>query len=141
MKLVVHEITTSVSQNLTPEKNTLVGAVRPHIYVHNKPVGTLKVQICESDGTVLAESATVDIQDITTLAYFHGYVKFAVSAFLRKDVAYQFNIVAGGGYSFSESGYVGVCGDFDLRKYDPSIAVIHPLVSPLDLEIWSQSLK
>lgn len=141
MKLIVHEITTSVSQNLTPEKNTQVTVVRPHLYIHNKPTGTLKVAISQADGTLLGESSEIDIQDMTTLSYFHGYIRFNVSAHLKRDVEYKFSIVASGGYSFSESGYVGVCNDYDLRKYETDQTVEHPLFAPKDLEIWSLSKK
>lgn len=141
MKLIVHEITTSVSQALTPDRNRQVSVVRPHLYIHNKPVGTLKVQIASSDGTLIAESNLVNIQDITVLPYFHGYVRFDVSAHLKRDVKYVVSVVAGGGYSFSESGYVGVCNDFDSRKYATDVTVTHPRYAPLDLEVWNLSYK
>ena len=141
MKLIVHEIATSVSQKLRPEKNTQVEVIRPHIYVHNKPTGTLKVQVATSDGLLIAESDEVNIQDMTTLPYFHGYIRFDVSAHLKRDVEYTVSVVAGGGYTFSESGYVGVCNDFDSRKYNTSATVTNPQYAPLDLEVWSLSLK
>lgn len=141
MKLIVHEISTSVSQKLTPDANTQVSVIRPHIYVHNKPTGTLKVQVAMPDGTLVAESAWLDIQTICTLPYFHGYVRFDVSANLKRGVEYMVSVVAGGGYTFSESGYVGVCNDFDSRKYDISSPITHPWYAPLDVEVWNLSYK
>lgn len=141
MKLIVHEILTSVSQALTPNKTKQVSVVRPHLYIHNKPVGTLKVTISQEDGTLIGQSTEIDIQSMTTLPYFHGYIRFDVSAHLKRDVKYVFSVVAGGGYSFSENGYVGVCNDFDLRKYDLSAPITHPKYAPLDVEVWSLSYK
>ena len=141
MKIIVHEILTAVSQILTPSENTIVSVLRPHIYVHNKPVGTLKVQISTVDDELIAESNEIDIQTMTTLPYFHGYVRFDVNAFLKANVQYKVSVVAGGGYSFSETGYCGVCNDFDLRKYETDVPVTHPRFAPLDVEVWSLSLK
>lgn len=141
MKLIVHEILSSVSQGLTPEKNTQVTVVRPHLYIHNKPAGTLKVQVTTSDGLLIAESTEIDIQEMTTLPYFHGYVRFDVSAHLKGGVEYKVLVTTGGGYSFSESGYVGVCADYDSRKYELSEPISHPNYSPLDIEVWSKSYK
>lgn len=141
MKLIVHEILSSVSQGLTPEKNTQVTVVRPHLYIHNKPVGTLKVQITTSDGLLIGESTEIDIQSMTTLPYFHGYIRFDVQAHLKRDVEYKVMVTAGGGYTFSESGYVGVCNDFDSRRYETSEPISHPNYSPLDIEVWSLSYK
>ena len=141
MKLIVHEITSAVSQGLTPDKNTQVTVVRPHLYIHNKPVGTLKVQVTTADGLLIGESDEINIQDITTLPYFHGYVRFDVSAHLKRGVEYKVVVIAGGAYSFSEAGYVGVCGDFDSRKYELSEPISHPNYSPLDVEVWSTSSK
>jgi hypothetical protein len=99
------------------------------------------VQVATSDGLLIAESDEVNIQDMTTLPYFHGYIRFDVSAHLKRDVEYTVSVVAGGGYTFSESGYVGVCNDFDSRKYNTSATVTNPQYAPLDLEVWSLSLK
>lgn len=141
MRLIVHEVQTSVFQTLRHPSNLFVGAVRPHIYLHNNPSGNLKVQICSSDGEVLAESSAINFSTIASDIEFHGYVTFYVDASLRKDTDYQIKIVAGGGYSFSEAAYCGVCADYDSRKYDPPTPDIHPWISPLDIEIWSRSSK
>ena len=141
MKLIVQEIATSVSQKLRPYRNVQIEAIRPCIYVHNKPAGALKVTVSTTDGLLIAESSEVNISDMTTLPYFHGYVRFDVSAHLKRDVEYMVSVVAGSGYTFSESGYVGVCNDFDARKYETDTNVAHPRNAPLDLEVWSLSLK
>ena len=141
MTLLVHEIYTSVYQSVRPTKNINIGAIRPHLYIHNVPTGNLKVQICESDGTLLVESPTTNISTISAGNEYHGYVTFYVDAMLLKNTDYLIYVVSGGGYSFNNSAYVGVCNDYDLRKYQPNYTVNHPRFAPLDLEIWSLSQK
>jgi hypothetical protein len=142
MTLLVSEINgSSVYQAIRPDSNKFVGAIRPHLYIHNIPSGTLKVQIKTSDGELIAESNARNISAITSSPEYHGYVTFYLQASLRSGVDYLVYIVAGGGYSFSESAYVGVCNDFDLRKYEPIATIIHPIFSPLDLEVWTYSNK
>lgn len=141
MQLIVHEILTSVYQTLRPTKNTFVSVVRPHLYIHNNPTGNLKVQICSGDDSIIAESATINMSDITAEIEYHGYVSFYVDASLRKNTNYIFKIVAGGGYSFNESAYCAVCNDYDLRKYSQVVPGSHPWIAPLDIEIWSRSSK
>lgn len=142
MKLIVHELKASgLTQNLTPTENVSVVAIRPHIYRHNFPTGNLKVQVLNMSDTVLGESATVDISSIGSDSFFHGYVRFMVGVGLMKDTEYKIKLVSGGGYSFDESAYCGICSDYDLRKYDPSYSTHDGLHSPLDFEVWSQTTK
>lgn len=141
MKLIVHELLSSLSQTLTPEKNIQVCAVRPHLYVHNFPAGKVKVQIKTADGTVIGSSDEIDISSITEASYFHGYVRFNVGAHLMKNRTYLISVVAGTGYSFSDTSYVGVCADYDLRKYDPAYSPAEGMQAPLDIEVWSLSSR
>lgn len=141
MRLVVHELLTSLSQTLKPEKITNVNVIRPHLYIHNSPSGTLKVQITTMDGALIGESEALNISEITNAAYFHGYVRFNVSALLMKDTEYKISVVAGGGYSFSESSYCGLCNDYDLRKYQPGYEHSEGTRAPLDIEVWALSSR
>lgn len=141
MKLIVHELSTSLYQPMRPTKNIEVGAVRPHLYLHNSPSGSVKMQIATADGTVLAESNTIAFSTINASPYFHGYVRFDISANLKKDTVYRFYLVATGGYSFSESAYCGWCNDYDLRKYNRETPITFSAQAALDLEIWSLSRK
>lgn len=140
MQLIVKEVLTSVFQTFKPKKNVFVGLVRPHLYIKNNPTGNVKVQIRSSDDSLIAESETIDFSEITSTIEYHGYVSFYIDASLMKNISYRFCVVVGGGYSFSESAYCGVCNDYDLRKYQPETPK-HPWVAPLDFEIWSRSSK
>lgn len=141
MKLVVHELKAEgLHQVLRSDKRVIVEAVRPHLYRHNVPAGSVRMQIYSGEDLV-AESNAVDISTIGSLAYFHGYVTFYINAYLDKDVDYTFSLYSDGidGYTFSEPAYVGWCVGFDLGHYDATYVMASNLDSPLDLEIWSRS--
>lgn len=141
MNLVVHELTASgISQKVIPSERTNVVAIRPHIYRHLFPAGSLKVQILDSASVVVAESALVPISSIETANYFHGYIRFDVNAYLQKNTEYTIKLV-GDGYTFAESAYVGWCGGFDLGKYPANYVPTCNLDKPLDVEIWKRTEK
>lgn len=140
MKLIVHELKASgLTQLFRAEKNYILEAVRPHIYRHNWPSGTLKVQVLDEDDNLLSESNPVNISEIGQADFFHGYVRFMVRVGLKKDHNYKFKIVGESGYTFDESGYIAVANDYDLRKYTPSNPNVDGLYAPLDIELWARS--
>lgn len=141
MTLLVNEILSdAVYQAITPKRNKLLGAVRPHLYIKNRPAGTIKIEVTTSDGTLIAESASQTIASITASNEYHGYVTFYINASLRKDQTYLVRVVCAG-YIFNEAGYCAVCNDYDFRKYSTALPIVHPRLAPLDLEIWSISQK
>jgi hypothetical protein len=141
MKLVVHEIVSWVEQELVPAKNTLVAAVRPHIYRHGSPPGSLYCEIYEGSA-LIATSESVPISSIASGSnYFHGYVRFYVDAWLAKDTAYKIRILGTGGYFYDDSAYCGVCGGFDLGKYAETYTPSNDYDKPIDIEIWKRNYK
>lgn len=140
MRLFIDELITELSQRVKADTNCLVEHVRPHLYVKNIPTGSLTVQICSDDGTLIATSNTVSFSSITSSIEYHGYIRFDVSAFLMKDTFYTIKIIAGGGYSFAEAAYCGVCNTTGFEKYPTDIPIVSPRVAPLDLEVWTRSL-
>lgn len=138
MTLIVHELRDSlIEQEIVPHKNTLVEAIRPHVYRKNSPSGSITLTIEDSLGNVLG-SDTVAIADIGNEAYFHGYVRFEIIAGLKKGQAYKIKISGADGYSFDESAFVGWCDGFDLGKYEPTGDFS---TAPLDQEIWERKTK
>lgn len=136
MELVVAELKTeSLYQEITPSKNTILRAIRPHLYIHNNPSGSLKLQILDQNNELIAESETLAISDITSALYFHGYVRFYVNLYMQKDISYRIKLV-GSGYSFSENAYVGWCNGFDLNKFSLNYTPINSFEYPLDFETW-----
>lgn len=109
--------------------------IRPHIFRRGVQAGTLKVQVYTEDGFLLKESPEVDINDIGLNIYAHGYVKFDVGMALSQGLKYRIGILAGGGYSFSDSLHVGVVqSNHDLRKVEKSYSG----PSEIDLELWER---
>jgi hypothetical protein len=142
MKLVVQELSTGgIDQIVTPEKNTIVEAIRPHLYRHNFPTGSLKLQIIDATSTVIAESETINISIIALADFFHGYVRFFVNAYLEKDQPYTIRLLGIGGYVFDESAYCGWCNGFDLEKYPMDAVPANTFRYPFDLEIWERTVK
>jgi hypothetical protein len=141
LKLVVHELKAAgLFQTLRPDKRTIVEAIRPHLYRHNFTTGSLRVQIW-NDEDLIAESNAVEISSIGTAAFFHGYVRFDIDAYLQKDTDYQIYLYSDGldPYEFNESSYIGWCNGYDLGKYDATYAVASNLHEPLDVEVWTRS--
>ena len=141
MQLIVQELTSELFQSFMPDSNKQVSAIRPHLYIRNNPVGNVKVQVLTSDDVLITESDPVAFSEITNAIEYHGYVAFFLNASLKKDETYRIKIVSGGGYSFSESAYVAICNDYDLRKYTPEYTIASVWQAPLDIEIWTTSQK
>lgn len=138
MKLVVHELMTKLSQVIQVGSDSInLEAIRPHLYRHNQATGSLQLQVEDLGGNVIAQSDQVDISDVGTGSFWHGYIRFLMKSHLRAGASYQISLVSLGGYGFNESAYVGWCNDFDLRKvpalYSPSLG----LTGALDMEFWS----
>jgi hypothetical protein len=141
MKLVVQELNASpITQVITPSRHVLIEAIRPHIYRHNLPAGTVKLQIHDDAAVLVAESEAITITNIGTLAFFHGYQRFYIDAWLAKDQDYTLSLV-GTGYSFSESAYVGWVNGHDLAKYPLVGTPASHLQYPYDFEIWERTTK
>lgn len=138
MKLIVYELDGVVFQEITPiGKNQMISAIRPHLYKHLAPTGNLKIQVQDTNGRVIQESNTVAISDISSANYFHGYVRFDINIGLMVNRTYRIALVPSGGYTFSESAYIGWCGGFDLGKYEEDYTVNSTFDYGLDMEIWT----
>lgn len=142
MKIIVHELTGSgLEQVVVPGRHTIVEAIRPHLYRHNFATGSLKIRIYDSGSNLVAESAAVDIADIGTMDYFHGYVRFLINAYLAKDAEYTIKLVGTDGYSFDEAAYIGWVNGHDLGKYASTSTPASDYHEPFDLEIWERTVK
>ncbi len=142
MKLIIQELDSDgLEQVMIPSKNTIVSAIRPHIYRHNFATGSLKVQIYNESDTLLAESSSVNISDIAALNYFHGYVRFNIDLYMQANVSYRVKLVGGDGYTFNESAYIGWANGYDLAKYPLTDEPLSDFNFPLDLEIWERTTK
>lgn len=134
--LIVSECDPSVYQQITADENMFVVAIRPHLYIHGSPSGTVKVQVQDENGYVITESSAQTITDLKTATYAHKYIEFELNTNFVEGSVYRLAVVCEGGYSFSESAYVGVCLDWDNPKinasYNPNVGAS----AALDFEIW-----
>lgn len=143
MKLLVHELMTTLEQQVTTNhRNILIEAIRPHIYKHANPSGSLSIKLKDLNDQTIASSNTLTISTIHTTGfssatYGHGYIKFDIDAFLRKETTYKI-VLEASGYTFSESAYIGWCNGFDLGKYDSTYSPNVGFSAALDLEIWER---
>lgn len=138
MTLIVSECMPTVYQVITPTDPIFLYAIRPHLYIHGSPAGTVNVQLQDDNGLVIAESTPVTITSLKTLTYAHAYYRFFITANLIENITYRIAVVCGGGYSFSESAYVGVCHDWDNTKAALSYTADTSIEKPLDIEIWER---
>lgn len=138
MTLIISECKPDTSQEIMATRPIFINAIRPHLYIHGSPAGTVKVQVQDVNGYMIAESATQSIATLKTEAYAHKYYLFEIDANLMQDGHYRIAVVCGGGYVFSESAYVGVCHDWDNTKSDLSYVAVDSFHKPLDLEIWER---
>jgi hypothetical protein len=136
--LVYHELIDSLTQEITiGGKPIQVYALCPHLYLHNGPSGALQMRIYDEEDSLIAfsENQVLDALPITE-PYFHGQVRFLISALLKAHTTYRMQLKAGTGYTYAAASHVGWCNDFDLRRvpatYQPNTGVN----AALDLEIW-----
>lgn len=142
MKLIVHELEAGgLEQIITPDKNTNVEAIRPHLVRYGHPVGTLKLELYDESAALVATSSSVTIDDIGSMDYFHGYVLFPINVAMKRDQAYTLKLVAEDGYTFDESAYVGWVNGHDLAKYPINGTPASHFNYPIDYEVWARTNK
>ena len=136
MKLILIELDSdNLYQEISPTENQNLYAVRPHIYKHLAPAGSLFMQIQDSLGSVIANSETIAISTISSANYFHGYVRFLFNVSLKADTIYRLSMRSVG-YNYSSSAYIGWVKDWDLKKYNDSYSAL-TTSSALDFEAWN----
>lgn len=136
MKLALIELKSSLSQQITTGIRPIhLYAIRPHLYRHQSPAGSLTLQIQDASGGLIASSDTVAISAIGSGTYWHGDQRFLISADLEPGTIYRVALVSSG-YSFSESAYIGWNTDFDLRKVSAGFTPNVGMSAALLMEIW-----
>lgn len=136
MLLWVHELDTAgLTQEITATDNCILGSIRPHIYKHGAPGGSLKLELRDTNNKLIASSPLVTIASISSAAYFHGYIKFDLYAPLTAGKNYNIKLV-GSGYTYAPGAYIGWCNDYDLRKYDAAYSPSDAQYGALDMEVW-----
>lgn len=136
MKLLIHELISALWQEIeVGAKPIQIYAVRPHLYRHGWPAGSVQVQIADTSGRLIDSSAPVSLAQIGTGTYWHGYAEFRVSTALKENTKYRIGVVPSGLYAFSTDAYAAWVTDESLRKVTASYALSERLPA-LDMEIW-----
>ena len=145
MTLVVHELglTTNFGGGVARQEITVldtdlhVGAIRPHLYKHLAPAGSVYLRITDTNGNKIADSDSVTITSLSAENYWHGKVRFLISAALRRRTTY-FVELKSTGYTYGGAAHVGWCNDYDLRNIHPaSYANARGMSAPLAMEVWT----
>ena len=139
MQLVLDELGNTAAylqQKITVGSRDInVRYVRPHLYKHLAPAGSVAIEIRDASQVLIATSDSVTITDIDAANYFHGEVRFDVSARLLKNTSYYIRLVSSG-YSYAANAFIGWCQDFDLRKVGVDYTPAGSLNTPFLLELW-----
>lgn len=140
MILLVRELVTVIDQDFeAPEDNVVLYSIRPHLYRHNFPAGSLKIQLLDENKKLIGESNSVLIADLDLDTapndFFHGYVRFLLNVPLKGGQIY-FVRLKPSGYTFNELAYIGWCNDYDLQRYDRNYTPSASTQAAMDLEFW-----
>jgi len=150
VKLLIEELGKDGVNELVQEFNSgesihMCEAIRAHLYLHNTPTGTLKLEIRDNLDVLIASSDTLTISAMYSSAgftkpYVHGVFTFNFDSPMSKETDYKLALVASG-YTFAESAYVGWAKDFDLRKYDANYSPTAGYQSSFMFEVWDDQNK
>lgn len=144
MQLLVEEFdSTPLRQEITIGTQDLyLNTVRPHLYKHNSPSGELVLRLLDSNQRVIKETSALTVAAWeaaeSLLDFAHQYVSFEIDTPLKSGTTYYVELEAQGGYSFSESAYLGWCYDYDLRKVSADYTPNAGYNSAFDFEFWAR---
>lgn len=142
---IVYELADTVDQEITVKDVPIwVENIRPHVYFQGASLaGTLYLQLLDEDGFLIKQSSSsVNLATVKAdLAYdeaWHGYYKFDLNFGFSANTTYILRLSAIGGYSFSETDYVGWCSGYFRERFWNNITYtpVTEAAAPLDFEIW-----
>lgn len=136
--LILIENVPTVFQEITMLQNMYLAHVRPHLFIKGSPAGTVKVQLQDENGRVIATSNSLTITALKTATYAHKYYRFDINANLIDGQIYRVAVICEGGYSYVESDFVGVCLDWDNPKVSASYINNGGVNAALDFELWER---
>lgn len=140
MQLILEDLgngLSSLKQKITVGASDItVEYIRPHLFKHLAPAGSLNISIKDStDTTTIATSDSVTITDIDAANYFHGKVRFAIKARLLKNTSYYIYLNSSG-YTYASNALIGWCLDFDHQLVDRDYTPSDNFMTPFLMELW-----
>jgi hypothetical protein len=147
MQLVVFELgltgafgNTKLSQTITPQYDLYLESVRPHLYIANSPAGSLGMRVEDDRGRLVMASPTVTIASMkaafSNQTYVHAYFKFDFGIGLKEGISYNLSLVSSGGYTYSNTVFVGWVNGHDLGKHTEDYFNKTGVNAALDCELW-----
>lgn len=140
MTIVVHELNTEpVRMKIeVGSKPIMIYALRPYIYKHGSPSGSVYLQIQDALGNKIKDSESISISSLSVANYFHGFYKFLVTCGLSPNTEYCIEMKTTG-YTYASNAYIGWCNSFAFKNsfeasYGPPST---GLSAPLALQIWA----
>jgi len=128
-----------VEQTFKMFERLQVQAVRPYLYLHNDPTGSIKVAI-KYDGQKIA-SKTLTVAEILNLAelpagqYHYGFFTFDIEAVLNIKTEYQIE-VSGVGYGYDPNSYFGWIKPHENLINTFSESVLYDDQNPFGFQLW-----
>lgn len=114
-------------------------AIRPHLFKHLAPAGDVFVRVTDLNGEKIADSENLTITSISGANYFHGKVRFLLTASLRRRTQYYFELKSSG-YTYDPAAFVAWCNDYDLRNiHSADYSYANGISAPLAFELWTYS--
>lgn len=131
-------LNTLAQQFTVGSESKYIYAVRPHLYKHGNPSGSLVMKLYESNGTTLrATSESIALSSIGSTTFFHGKIRFLINSGLVASTNYYLKLESSG-YTYNASNFVGWCRDFDDRIYTANFTTNLGMSSPYFFEFWTK---
>lgn len=147
-KIVIEELNASLEQGFTALERINVEAIRPLLYKHRSPAGSIFIEI-EQNSVVIATSTAVTSaiieanSDSTTINFTHGAWRFDFGANINIEEGDFIIRMTSSGYTFTDSAYFGWHKPHDniTITIDYDTSQLQDEGNPFGLEIWGRSGK
>ena len=134
--LLLNELKTTLTQVVTPEYPQVIRAIRLDLVKYANPAGSIKVTIKDEHDNTVATSPLLAISTISEELYYHGFIRFDISAHLKANTSYKI-VLSSQSYMFSDSNYIGWKLDYSRQGYGLTSENNNLFESAFSLELWS----
>jgi len=142
--LTIHELgneEAEFEQVLTLEKDILINAIRPYIYKHNSPAGTIRMAIWKNAAEIAyGELTSTEMEnlddDLANFDFAHGHMRFDLNRFVRLRKGEYTIKMSSTGYTFSESAYFGWVKAHEDIRYSINGVSQNAFENPYTVELW-----
>jgi len=139
MYLIVEELLTSLEQTVVVSERTEIESIRPYIYLHGAPAGSLKLSIISGSTTLSSKTMTVAAlisAAAITQTYAHGFVRFQLDDTVFIPAGTYIVKLEGVGYTFGAT-WAGWVKEYENLTNTPTTTITNDLDQPLSMQIWS----